>query len=70
MSSEDERDPKPPPKGIVIVPTKVRDLDFSKEAARPAPAGAQRKPVPLNPSPLPQGGAIPEDEVLPRKDEG
>jgi hypothetical protein len=69
MSSEDERDPRPPQKGIVIAPTKVRDLDFSKEAARPAPAGAPRKTVPLNPSPLPQGGPIPEDEVLPRKDE-
>jgi hypothetical protein len=69
MRSDDDRDPKPPPKGIVIVPTKVGDLDFSKEAARPVPAGTQRKPVPLNPSPLPQGGPIPEDEVLPRKDE-
>jgi hypothetical protein len=69
MSSDNERDPKPPPRGIVIVPTKVHDLDFSKEAARPVPAGIRRKPVPLNPSPLPQGGRVPADEVLPRKDE-
>jgi hypothetical protein len=69
MSSDDERDPQPPSKGIVIVPTKVHDLDFSKEAARPVPASPQRKPVPLNPSPLPQGGPVPKDEVLPRRDE-
>jgi hypothetical protein len=66
--STDEKDSKPLGEGVEIVPTEVRDFDFSRQANRPAPGDHARKKVPLNPSPLPQGGPIPADEVLNRDD--
>jgi len=66
--STDEKDSKPPEKGTEIMPTEVRDFDFSRQANCVTPGGYPRKKVPLNPSPLPQGGPIPADEVLNRDD--
>jgi hypothetical protein len=68
MKNEDEKIPKPA-QGVVVVPSEVRDIDFSEQAHRPRPAEYQRKKVPLNPGPLPQGKLVPPGEVLNQKDE-
>ncbi|HEV7515674.1 MAG TPA: hypothetical protein VGR07_05175 [Thermoanaerobaculia bacterium] len=69
-TDEDEEESSPKViRGVRIVPTAVRDIDFSEQANRPGPGEFPRKKVPLNPMPLPRGGPVPPDEVLNRDDE-
>ena len=57
--STDEKDSKPLGKGVEIVPTEVRDFDFSRQANRPAPGDHARKKSAAQPEPASSGWADP-----------